>query len=228
MKKVLLVLVALVLVLSGVAMVSAYEAHLSNVKVHVENALTIPASYDFGTVFPEQWKVYLNAIRTSDSFCAQTRVNGVNFTVWVEQKLLSDNGTPDDPADDTYYPWLGDALYIGIDVADPRPEEAGGDLKWVGNVTPSGPPGALWVMDSPRPISKDTKHYNMTDWITVGLDVPVFEGYYNELTDVATKPSDLDHPTVIIAANDTDRWYPEDGVDLGVDLKFQVTSIFAQ
>ena len=231
MRRVLLVLVALVLVVSGVASVSAYEAHIINVTTHLENAMYVsPGPIDFGTVFPEEWFTEEFKVKYSTSFCwdNQTRVDSINYSVYVEWKLMSDNGTPDDPADDTYYPWLGDALYIGIDVADPRPEEAGGDLKWVGNVTPSGPPGALWVMDSPRPISKDTKHYNMTDWITVGLDVPVFEGYYNELTDVATKPSDLDHPTVIIAANDTDRWYPEDGVDLGVDLKFQVTSIFAQ
>jgi hypothetical protein len=62
MKKVLLVLGALVIVLSGVAMVSAYEAHVINVTAHVENAIVLEGvgigpdyEYDFGTVFPEEW-----------------------------------------------------------------------------------------------------------------------------------------------------------------------------
>ncbi len=55
MKKILLGLSALVMVLSGVAMVSAYEAHLINVTAHVENALEVDTTpIDFGTVFPEE------------------------------------------------------------------------------------------------------------------------------------------------------------------------------
>ena len=56
-KKVLLGLAALLMVSSGVAMVSAYEAHTVNVTAHVENAIALSpqAGWDlgqFGTVFP--------------------------------------------------------------------------------------------------------------------------------------------------------------------------------
>jgi hypothetical protein len=234
MKKVLLVLTAVVLVVSGVAAVSAYEAHVINVRAHVENALTHTAPFgklDFGTVFPEEWLTKEFIVQHSTSFCWETqwRVTAINYSVFVEWKTLDDNGTPGDPSDDTYYKWLGDALYIGIDPAVKKPEDAGGDLVWVGNVTPPGPPGALWVMDSPQPIWKKKGVIgNPADIIVVGLDVPVFEDYYNELTDALAcpdgKPSGLDKPTVVIAEDDP-RWDP-DGVDLGVDLKIQVTNIW--
>jgi hypothetical protein len=240
MKKVLLVLTAVVLVASGVAAVSAYEAHVINVRAHVENALELniatPYKLDFGTVFPEEWLTKEFVIGHSDSFCDtnQWRVTAVNYSVWVEWKTLSDNGTPGDPSDDTYYGWLGDALYIGI--VDPpytpameKPEDAGGNLVWVGNVTPPGPPGALKVWDSPDPVWKHKNAPdNETDRIVVGLDVPVFRDYWNARTDALVcpdgKPSGLDYPTVIIEKDDP-RWNP-DGVDLGVDLKIQVTNIW--
>jgi hypothetical protein len=235
MKKVLLVLTAVVLVASGVAAVSAYEAHVINVRAKVENALELNIAYpyelDFGTVFPEEWLTKDFTVSVSDSFCheQQWRVTAINYSVWVEWKTLSDNGTPGDTSDDTYYHWLGDALYIGI--VDPglggieKPEAAGGDLVWVGNITPPGPPGALKVWDSPDPIFKlKTGIPNETDRIVVGLDTPVFEGFYNAITDPKPKPSGLDFPTVIIEKDDP-RWNP-DGVDLGVDLKIQVTNIW--
>jgi hypothetical protein len=58
----------------------------------------------------------------------------------------------------------------------------------------------------------------------VGLDVPVFEANYNPDTDVNPKPSGLSTPTVVI--DEDDPRHNPDGVDLGVDLKVQVTSIF--
>jgi hypothetical protein len=239
MKKVLLVLVSVVLVTSGVAAVSAYEAHVINVRAKVENAIsTTVTKLEFGTVFPEEWLTKEFVVQHSQSFCDrnQWRVTAVNYSIWVEWKTLSDNGTPGDPYDDEYYPWLGDALYIGIDVLDPdkkKPEDAGGDLKWVGNVTPPGPPGALKVMDAPQPIWKEPGGGgNPGDLIVVGVDVPVFEDYYNPLTDMLQpngtylpKPSGLDDPTVVILKTDTDRWHP-DGVTLGADLKIQVTDIW--
>jgi hypothetical protein len=70
---------------------------------------------------------------------------------------------------------------------------------------------------------------NLTDatitQLAIAIDTPVFEGYYNALTDVAIKPSGLDAPTLIILESDTDRYFP-DGVTLGLDLKFQVTDIY--
>ena len=232
MKKVLLVLVAVVLVVSGVAAVSAYEAQIINVRAHVENAMEVRAvKIDFGTVFPEEWMFVNFTLGTSDSFCAptQNRTGNITYSIFAEWKLLSDNGTPNDPADDEYYPWLGDALYVGIDAQILKPKLAGGNLTCVGP-PPATQPGAVWVMDCPRPLNKFSP-YNLNDTITVGLDVPVFEGYYNELTDMLQedgsylpKPSGLDDPTLVILKTDVDRYFP-DGVDLGLDLKIQVTGI---
>lgn len=222
MKKVVLVLGALVIVLSGVAMVSAYEAHVVNVTAHVENAMDVRATeIDFGTVFPEEWLLKEFTLGTSDSFCAesQDRVGRIWYSIYVEWKPIT--GTPN------YYPWLGDALYIGIDSQNPLPAGAGGDLVYVGD-PPAGTPGtaAKWVMDAPRPLEKFDygAGFNLNDTITVALDVPVFEGYYNQLTDVALKPSGLDDPTLVILETDIARYFP-DGVDLGLDLKIQVTGI---
>ncbi len=218
MKKLVLVLGAVVLVASGVSAVSAYEAHLINVTAHVENAMTVARRHiDYGTVFPEEWTLDEFYVRISSSFCAetQTRVSMINYSVYVEWK--------EDPAGG-YYPWLGDAMYIGIDAVNLWPAAAGGDLTYVGPAPPPGPPGAMWVMDSPIPLSK-VAPFNFGDYITIGIDVPVFEGYYNALTDVPVKQSGMDHPTVIILESDADRWFP-DGVDLGADVKIQVTDIF--
>jgi hypothetical protein len=88
-------------------------------------------------------------------------------------------------------------------------------------------------MAAPIPIHKVTPNLNSADLITVGLDVPVFEGYYNSLTDMLQedgtyipKPSGLDDPTYIIYAADWSDFNPE-GMDFGLDLKIQVTYIGA-
>jgi hypothetical protein len=204
------------MVVSGVAAVSAYEAHLINVKAHVENAMSVTASHlDFGTVFPEEWLTKEFTAQVSSSFCqeTQTRVGYIDYAVWAEWKPNPQGG---------YYPWLGDALYVGIDALDKTPEAAGGNLVLIGDA-PTGPPGAKWVMDAPIPLHKFTPDLNSADLITVGLDVPVFEGFYNNLTDPEPKPSGLDDPTLVIGIDDP-RYNP-DGIDLGLDLKIQVTYI---
>jgi hypothetical protein len=109
MKKAILIVAALVLVLSGVAAVSAYEAHLINVRAHVENAMSVTVEeLDFGTVFPEEWMIKEFTVQVSESFCKedQLRVTYIDYAVWAEWKP--------DPAGGYYY-WLGDALYVGID-----------------------------------------------------------------------------------------------------------------
>ena len=174
---------------------------------------------DFGTVFPQEWRLDDFVLGTSTSFCAdgQLRVTKFDYSLWVEWKP--------DPAGG-YYPWLGDCLYLGIDAINKWPQNAPvpGDLVWVGAARPSGPPGAIKVMDSTIPISKVTP-YNLVDRITVGLDVPVFEGFYNQYTDIFPTPAGLQAPTVVILKTDTDRYIP-DGVTLGVDIKIQIERIF--
>jgi hypothetical protein len=221
MKKAILIVAALVLILSGVAAVSAYEAHLINVRAHVENAMSVTRNtIDFGTVFPEEWMIEEFTVGTSNSFCNenQLRVTYIEYSIWVEWKPNPAGG---------YYPWLGDCLYIGIDAVNKWPSTVvnnPGDLVPVGPALPPGPPGAKWVMDAPKPLHK-LAPYNLNDKITIGLDTPVFEGYYNPYTDPEPKPSGLDDPTVVILKTDTDRYFP-DGVTLGVDIKIQITDIY--
>jgi len=218
MRKVLLVLVALMVVLSGVAMVSAYEAHMVNVKVHVENALNLSniAVTNFGTVFPEEWIVYQLPVRMSTSFCAltQQRMTGIDFKIYMEEK----------PG----YGWLGDAIYLQWGSLI-KPANASAMINnWTTQSTPPTLPLDTGITGTLiKVLQPDGSQTGTGKNLWVGLDVPVFEGYHNADTDVPVKPSGLDHPTVIIGTGE-DR-YPEnidDGVDLGVHLKFQVTRIF--
>ncbi len=229
MKKAILILTALVMMASGVAAVSAYEAHIVNVTAHVENAMSVQKDHlTFGTVFPEEWLTDNFTVGVSGSFCSpdQQKAYAIDYAIWVEWKL----GNPD-PAvvgsdNNSYYPWLGDALYIGIfEDATTVPASINATaLTWVGPAPSPGPPGATWLMNSPKPLRKwDPK--NLNDMIVVGLDVPVFEGFYNPLTDPEPKPSGKDDPTWIILKSDTVRYHP-DGIDLGVDIKIQITKIY--
>jgi hypothetical protein len=175
-------------------------------------------------VFPEEWVIKEFKVGVSTSFCDcyQIRVLNIDYDVYVVPKVLSE-GPPV-----VYYPWLGDALYIGVDAIDKWPTTAThpgpGDLVPVG----TGQPPVLVISDSltkPRfghPGDPD----DQTDTITVGIDTPVFEGYWNELTDLLAnpngKPSGLDQPTVVLKG---DRNVP-DGITLGADIVIQITRIW--
>jgi hypothetical protein len=111
-------------------------------------------------------------------------------------------------------------LYVGWDVD-------GSALQ----MTPVGmavapPPSAQPILACGR-LEDDSSHK-----LYIAIDVPVFEGYYNPLTDPEPKPSGLDDPTYIIPDGTkmyTDKArdpnYDPDGQNFGVDLKIQVTSI---
>jgi len=239
-RKLLLVLGALVIVFSGVAMVSAYEAHTINVKAKVENALTVPTDdIDFGTVFPEEWLIKHIKVRHSDSFCEeeQTHVDAINYQVWVVRKLVPQDPRPDlypDPVDNIsgvdYYYWLGDALYMGIfDMIEPvdilpakkYPLAAGGELIHVTNLTAPAPTAPVLVLSDnvTKPgLGAPDLHF---DTIVVGLDVPVFDGYYNPTTDPEPKPSGLNDPTVTLTGERNVQ-----GIVLGADIVIQVTDIY--
>jgi hypothetical protein len=218
MKKAILIVAALVLVLSGVAAVSAYEAHTINVRAHVENAMSVNVKeLDFETVFPEEWLIKTFTVQVSSSFCeeTQTRVGYIDYELYAEWKPLNDG----------FYNWMGYFTYVGIDAAVPKPQAAGGDLVLIGD-PPANQPGAKLVMRAPKPLHKFTP-LNMADIITVGIDVPVFEGYYNEITDAmwqeefqTTKPSGLDEPTWVVPADFPG--FDPNGMDFGLDLKVQV------
>jgi hypothetical protein len=230
MKKVILILAAIVLVASGVAAVSAYEAHVINVKAHVENALTVDTSeVNFGTVFPEEWISVHRSVRLSDSAVSELEDDlvGVNFSFFAEWKECEgENAYFYDVNTDT---WVGPTanycnwmpfLYVGWDVNDEAT-----------NMTPvgmalAGPPSAQAILASGR-LEDASAHQ-----LYISIDVPVFEGSYNPLTDPEPKPSGLDDPTYIIPDGTyrytdmaKDPLYDPEGQNFGIDLKIQVTNI---
>lgn len=88
-KKILLGLVAAVVVVGGVASMSAYEAHIINVTAKIENALSVtPEEIMFGTVFPQESFIYDQdlVIGLSDSFLAESRVDDVNYVIKQKPK----------------------------------------------------------------------------------------------------------------------------------------------
>jgi hypothetical protein len=234
MKKVILILAAIVLVASGVAAVSAYEAHVINVKAHVENALSVNTSdVNFGTVFPQEWIDVHREVELSSSACDELVESGkggdlvgVNFTFFAEWKECAGktgyyyDGQAWDAGTANFCNWMGDFLYVSWDTA--------GDANAMTLVGPAQgpPPGAQQILTSGR-LTDCSSHK-----LYIAIDVPVFEGFYNPLTDPEPKPSGKNDPTYIIP--DGSKMYtnmPEypgydpEGMDFGVDLKIQVTGI---
>jgi len=225
LKKVILIVAALILVVSGVAAVSAYEAHTINVKAHVENALTVDTTeVNFGTVFPEEFIKFHREIKLSTSAVAELGtaigdLKSVTIQIFAEWKPVPAGVVVHpvvlDTLNNEYYAWLGECLYVGFDPSQqPLPIDG---MVLVGPAL-AGPQSAqpvlaIKVLDA---VVKSTQ-------LGIAIDAPVFEGYYNKYTDVKVKQNGMDHPTWIILKTDP-RYFP-DGVDLGLDLKVQVIDI---
>ena len=110
-KKLILSLVAGLIVVSGVAAMSAYEAHVINVTAHIENALKVlPFSKElvFGTVFPQEYAEKPIWITTSESFCDsdQRRVLNIDYKIVQKPKCECDlwDQTPEDCPEGQYAP----------------------------------------------------------------------------------------------------------------------------
>jgi hypothetical protein len=177
--------------------------------------MVLPTEVHFGTVFPEEWLLEHILLKLSTSFCSdhQLRVSHVDYEVWAQKKV----GDPPGPQDE--YFWLGDALYLKLDFGTQETPTGADDMTRITPIlktAPASPIGPLLAatLIKPSPL-------RVLLW--VGLDVPVFREFYNVLTDPTPKPSGLNLPSVIIET-DEDRYIPE-GVDLGIDLVIQVTSI---
>jgi len=227
MKKALILsLAAFLMVASGGAAVSAYEAHVINVTAKVENALTVTTTaVDFGTVFPQEFIKYHRDVGLSTSAIAElgTGASGdldyVTIQPYAEWKADATKTAHffEDPnwvAYSGYWEWLGECLYVGFDASqDPLPITG---LTLVGPAA-AAPPSAQAILTT-----KDLDSATVSS-LDVAIDAPVFAGYYNALTDVDPKPSGLSVPTWIIPEDDP-RHIPA-GSEMGLDLKIQVINI---
>jgi hypothetical protein len=247
-KKAILIISALVMVLSGVAAVSAYEAHTVNVKCKVENALLLTyandeTDFEFGTLFPEEWVGNHFTIGLSQSAIAErglepgdlASIDANIYAEWKEGVGKTANWYGEDPVGSPaawhtypgYYNWLGMCLYVKEGTA---PNPPGGDPV-------VGP--ALAPPPSAQATAFPTYNFDgdVSKTIYVYIDAPVFGSAYNPLTDALAcpngKPSGLSAPTWVITEE-----YPEDqdppvpnplhtpgGLDLGIDLKIQVIAV---
>jgi len=211
-KKVLLLVSALLIVFSGVAAVSAYEGHLVNVKAHVENAIAVTADhFDFGIVFPEEKLETDIYVGLSESFLAQQRYSTVEYKVYWERKPVPDGVEvckPETIDGIDYYQMIREYVRVMID---------GDELDgWADNGKGAFEADYLGVLNMS----------DICDTINLSIDPPVFDEWYNELTD-PRMPSGILGP---------DQYCLEDEVvcgedvkvphaDLGDDLKIQVTDI---
>jgi hypothetical protein len=212
-KKVLLLVSALLIVFSGVAAVSAYEGHLVNVKAHVENAIAVTADhFNFGTVFPEATLETDIFVGLSESFQAQDRYSTVHYKVYWERKPVPDGTTvckPENIGGQDYYQMIRDYVDVTID----------GDLlaDWIDNGK-----GAYEATNYLGVLNRS----DICDTINLYIDPPVFDKWYNELTD-PRDPSGILGPDVYCEVEETicGEKVMVPHADLGDDLKVQVIEI---
>ena len=225
MKKVLLLVSALLIVFSGVAAVSAYEGHLVNIKAHVENALAVETyEWDLGTVFPQEVMEDDLRFGLSESFLEQDRVSQVEYKLCWELKPVPADVEVCNPYMDIYYQPLNPYLVVSLGVD-------GNDL-----ITgdPTDVPGVgeavCWAEGTLYNIPELPAEGDICDFVHIAFHVPVFEGYYNEITDEGLAPG-WNYSMLMVE----DYCLVEEEVcgflqdvphaDLGIDLKIQVTEI---
>lgn len=180
MKKAVLIVSALMLVVSGVAAVSAYEAHVVNIKAHVENALIVSRDQDvdFGIVFPQEFLERELYIGLSNSFMSvnNTRVSDLVYALLWCPKLISEHPGAIDPDCDGYFEPIYPFLTIDDDggasdgMLPETPPTGWSTVNQSANCTKWG-----WGM-----LNKRTDPYDI--W-HLAFNVPVFDQWYNEHTD---------------------------------------------
>ena len=230
-QKLLLSIIAGIIVVSGVAALSAYEAHVINVTAKIENALRIiPPNNDFafGTVFPQEYFQKSLIVTTSDSFCEtdQTRVLQIDYKIvqkpkpiWpipVECTALYPDATLDEaraychanPTDlDCCYPSLCPYLSKLLRDEDPEPYTDYGVA-------------AFHDPNEPSSIATGTihKYYDLWDEWLIDLNVPCFEGMCaQEWTHYGWE---LD-PNLESETFGCDLWLEVTGISTGINEKEQ-------
>jgi hypothetical protein len=219
MRKILLLtIVGLVVVVTGIAAVSAFESWVVNVTARIENALYVhPEAQNFGTMFPQEKAIRSFFITTSQSFSAADQRRVLNIDYVIKQKPK-----PINPADAK---WCQDNLPSGYyqdpPVITPLPDEYLAKCypvlcfylsKLPDNVPSPGNDGSLAAYHPltatvPGKINKDIDPADQ--WI-IDLDTPCFKGECAQ---------DWNHPGYEPPAK-------YDGKTFGCDLWVEVTRIY--
>jgi len=222
-KKIILGLVAVVVVVGGIAGMSAYEAHVINVTAHIENALKVtPANGElvFGTVFPQEYLEKPIWITTSESFCEgdQRRVLNIDYKIVQKPKCINPAGeyasvgydTHECPVDYTEMPSLCPYLSKTPVYEDPSPYTDYGVIAFHDPADSSSV--AIGTINKDNDLSDE--------WI-IDLVVPCFEGYCAQ-----------DWPEFVASYNpdanpgDYEAVGDPTGTTFGCDLWVEVTDIY--
>src|SRR4030043_398970 len=221
-KKIVLTIGAILIVVGGVAAMSAYEAHVINVVAHIENALSVsPKEIAFGTVFPQEYMESDFTIRLSDSFQEADRVDDVEYVINQKPKCECDawDKNPELCPDGRYQP-VGYATHqcpVGYTVmADlcrflsKMPQDNDGEIgepSYYNSGTDTCLPSVRPAVQAYGKLAKSLK--DLSDTWTVDLKVPPVAGYIGQ-----------DWPESC-----RDYTVPTDGVNYGCDLWVEVTEI---
>lgn len=210
-KKFLLGLATVAVVVSGVAVMSAFEAHVINVTAQIENALSVtPDEIMFGTVFPQEHLFRNLKIALSESFLLEDRADDVEYTITQKPKCTDGEGNyyPVDPVDHDCGD--GDPLPLLCPYISLTSEDEEGDNSLPAFHTDCGSATGVLVKSE-----QDTED----EWV-VDLAVPCFKGqcaqdYYNWVKSIN---------------QGADPWYfilsPEDEHEIfGCDLWVEVTGV---
>ena len=228
MKKVLLIVTTLILVMSGIAAVSAFEGHMVDVRTHVENAMWMDNAneVDFGTTFPQEGIETDVWIGLSNSFIAQERYSTVRYELWWEPKLLADHPGAQNPQGGDYFMPIGPYIEMNIDGNDLDPADIPAPrVAAVQAIEPLAIP--IGVGDLSQPV-------DLMDSIHMIFDPPVFDVAWNAATDPVT-------PSAVLVLDNNEYYlvwehFEVPGsddvihvqvpmVDLGNNLKVQVIEI---
>lgn len=229
MKKVIFLVAALMAVFSGIAAVSATEGHLVDIKAHVENAIGVETyELSFGTVFPEETVEKQLTFGLSNSFVdkSQTRVSSLDYNLYYELKPIEAGYL--DPDKDGYF----EPLSPFIVASDFDPSD-GNDTFVTQPVAVPGVGAAVLLgtgkLGKQIPEPAGGPDGDLCDVINFGFNVPVFDKWYNAITDPVANPGKLiyaDNDYTIV--KETVCGYSVDvpHADLGINLKIQVMKYY--
>ena len=234
MKKVLLLVAAFLVIFSSVAAVSAYEAHQVDIKVHVENAIGLVTDndLDLDTMFPQETAELDLEWGMSKSFYMQDRLSEINYNLYFEIKDESHHstGSPIPLYEGGYFQPLNPFMTVTTTNPNLTLEDAAAYRVKPTEASPIvmlGSGNLYWTNTGNNEVICAGVH--------VHIDIPVFEGYYNELTDAQFRPGSwgsLDPmwtPMLMVGEYELvdeaicDICTPVPHADLGINFKVQVT-----